>query len=389
MRAVWFLVFSVASAYDDQSLMQQGLGVESATHASAGAVASQVEDMQAAIGGLSGLGPARQMALESMLAEAKSGAGIWTEIDTLLESILADMRADTVASQGKVNAHLAQYTAANDHNTHVVGNNVNTLETTYTTSLTNHETCRNQEATQFNVSSLNCFELVQSLGTLGTPQCVTPATHNLVATPGAGDISETHADWLAETGITEWNDWYSAITTWVNNAADANINNLVQLIDDCKTETAVLEAKIYECDGLQTLSESNFCSYQTANGLMCASRTTMWGTATTNHQAEWATEEALVADRVRFARMIFTIKCLCDGLGQTPQVIRTWDGDCAPPANFDDDYSITDITVPTWVDCPAVLGDPTTAAYHTTNYGSFAAPTSTSPAFSHTLSTAC
>lgn len=348
------MAFSVVAAYDDQSLMQQGLGVESVTSMRSGAFQKSLQSITDSLQQLPQQGKLRQMALDALLKDVAEEGRITpgsvttlNEISALLTSILAELLAETAAQQGVLDSVTALVNACNDASVTTVA----AQQTATDTAETAMNTCRAAEATQFAASATACFTLTSAMATQAAQalDCSPPVV--------SSDLDTMY------NSLNTFSTFLSNGYSW----GQGSTTSVITKIAPCKENTANLEQKIHDCDQAQAQFETAYCVHRAENNLMCTTRAACHAGETTRHNNHWATHNADATARAHEARVITYVQCVVDALAASD--IDAADA-CAPGdiATYLNTYELINTAIPAEVTCTDVTVQPDDAAFGTTYY---------------------
>lgn len=374
------LIWAVsASASDDQSLMQQGVGIESGVLEGAvtGTFKANLNTITSALREIPFPGKMRQMAIDALMKSVSkqptANAITQTEIDllnqviSLLQSVLDDLRDEQTDANAALAIAFPLSQACNN-----AGDQAEIdASADNQAAETAHSDCRAEELAAWQNQEALCSAIMMMLMTAETPDGCSggdaPAASDRYA--ALSDVMERN-DYPTRignnyhiTGIHEHGDiGMIFINEWIDhyNDALAILNDWKANWDagqaDCKAEIAYAQSKTAECNQLQTAFESDFCQWVTLRNGQCSLLATCWSNVNTNHAAQILAHQAPSADRLALARAITYIICLVERTVAGEVDITAIEATCDTTMNGADytDYTYVDGGVEAQDACTAI-----------------------------------
>lgn len=347
---------ALACASDDYSLMQQGsIALQQAT---ANEVQGALQRIGSALRDIPYPGKMRQMAIDALMKSVSSSekidestVNILQQIITLLDDILANMKAENTNDQDQLDLITNRLNNCNAAGDVAVADTKKDAEDGHTL----HNTCREQEQLDFDDDALKCSDLTSTLNAMSPTDCSAldhhdPARQSVLdnnGTPLEGTTRlATYASRL--TLLTSWDTRLSVVSAWFSTNKQLFETKAVP----CEGSTDTLSKKKTECDQAQSQYENLFCLYRLELTTQCSDLDTCWQNGL-DHQTNLTDNIKPIADqRHDEARVIEHVKCLVQKLidGVTDHQ-PCEDVTAADATRYQTDYNVTYPDLPAKDDC--------------------------------------
>jgi hypothetical protein len=368
----FFILSVVAHAYDDQSLMQQGVGIE--TSVLSEAVDSEfragVASMKAMLKDVPMPGKMRQMAIDALMQSVTKAQRLSPESSTALNSIvalfdqiLAQFITEKNADMVSINGHQAVADTCNSAGTATLTN----AQTTMNDNQQTHTDCRTTQVTLTNAEATACAALQAALSTAADSLL---ANCNSLDTVNLANVRGNYIDVYQRTGFTGMGSTTTKVDATSGNSlshvsahavtGSANYDTISSFLSNgvawfstqetlmtndgpgCADAIESRSDKDTECDTAQNTFESSVCVFNTQQTNTCGTRTTCIASASAAYTADYNTRLVESDERVTVAQVIVLVKCMAQAMVSTGVVDETA---CATVRDGHD-YTVYQITDP-------------------------------------------
>jgi hypothetical protein len=318
-----------ASASDDQSLMQQGVGIESGVLE--GTVTNQFKQnlntITSALREIPFPGKMRQMAIDALMKSVSKtekldpeSTNLLVQIQGLLDDVLATFASETSIANtdaAVANTVIAGCNAAGD-------SDETTKSAAVAAAKAAHSTCRGEEVTAHGTMNTACQSVVTVLTQLSSSDCAghhdptgeyygtivevidkdnyahykVAGRHHLSGTDIDGTTDSHFLDEWVETLDKAYHNLHGKSQTWSTGQAA------------CKTAIENFNAKAAECNTLQGTYESDYCQWVTLRDGQCSTLAACYATAVADHDNVVAGHQATQDANFATARVIVYVQCL-------------------------------------------------------------------------------